>query len=136
VAELAKHVAAPLQRGTSALKDLGAGLPVLLEFRTGEDTKSGFTSIDGLCRAADLVIGLPSLSVRGLMTIAPATGDEDVLRSAFRQMVKMRREMERRYPAGCWSCLSMGMSNDFEIAIEEGSTMVRIGTAIFGKGVL
>jgi pyridoxal phosphate enzyme (YggS family) len=124
----------PLQRGTSVLKDLGAGLPVLLEFRTGEDTKSGFTNLDDLCRAAELVIACPSLSVRGLMTIAPATGDEDILRPAFRRMVEMRREMERRYP-GAWSCLSMGMSNDFEIAIEEGSTMVRIGTAIFGKEV-
>jgi uncharacterized pyridoxal phosphate-containing UPF0001 family protein len=124
-----------LQRGTSALKDLGAGLPVLLEFRTGEDTKSGFTSLGGLCKAAELVLGCPSLSVRGLMTIAPAIGEENILRSAFKRMVEMRRELERRYPGGAWSCLSMGMSNDLEIAIEEGSTMVRIGTAIFGKGV-
>jgi pyridoxal phosphate enzyme (YggS family) len=120
--ELAKHV--PAQKP----------LPVLLEFRTGEDTKSGFTNLDDLCRTVELVIGCSSLSVRGLMTIAPATGEGDVLRSAFRQMVKMRGELERRYPGCVWSCLSMGMTNDFEIAIEEGSTMVRIGTAIFGKG--
>jgi pyridoxal phosphate enzyme (YggS family) len=130
VTELAKHA-------TAAGFLAAAPLPVLLEFRTGEDTKSGFTNLDDLCRAADLVFGCPSLSVRGLMTIAPAIGDdtddEDILRSAFRRMVEMRRELERRYSAG--TCLSMGMSNDFEIAIEEGSTMVRIGTAVFGKGV-
>jgi pyridoxal phosphate enzyme (YggS family) len=136
VTELQKHAAAAGPLAASPL-------PVLLEFRTGEDTKSGFTSLDDLCRAVDLLFGCPSLSVRGLMTIAPAvgdatgddTGEEDILRSAFRRMVELRRELERRYPGGAWSCLSMGMTNDFEIAIEEGSTMVRIGTAIFGKGV-
>ena len=113
-------------------------LPVLLEFRTGEDSKSGFTSMDALFRAAELACGCPSLSVRGLMTIAPNTIEEGPLRAAFRQLVKSRQELERRFPGNrqdphSWSCLSMGMSGDYEIAIEEGSTLLRIGGAIFGE---
>jgi pyridoxal phosphate enzyme (YggS family) len=113
-------------------------LPVLLEFRTGEDSKSGFTGLDGLLETVELILGCPSLSIRGLMTIAPYTSDEKVVRSAFRQLVKVRQEMEGRFPAGGghgWDCLSMGMSGDFETAIEEGSTMLRIGTAIFGERI-
>jgi pyridoxal phosphate enzyme (YggS family) len=115
-------------------------LPLLLEFRTGEDSKSGFTSLDGLLRTVELILGCPSLSIRGLMTIAPFTDDDQMVRSAFRQLVKLGQELERRFPFGhggearhSWDCLSMGMSGDFETAIEEGSTLLRIGTAIFGE---
>jgi pyridoxal phosphate enzyme (YggS family) len=123
-AELAKHTAGRIDP-----------LPVLLEFRTGEDSKSGFTDRDELFRTAELILACPSLRPRGLMTIAPNVGDEKVLRSAFRLLVQIQRELERRFPVGDhgWDCLSMGMSDDFEIAIEEGSTMVRIGTALFGE---
>jgi len=135
--ELAKNTAARnnLQDVRSAALQGAGPLPVLLEFRTGEDSKSGFTNPDDLFKTVDIVLDCPSLIIRGLMTIAPYTGEEDILRSAFRRMVKLREELERRYPAVSRSCLSMGMSNDFEIAIEEGSTMVRIGTAIFGEGI-
>jgi pyridoxal phosphate enzyme (YggS family) len=113
---------------------LSRPLPVLLEFRTGEDSKSGFTDIDALYRTVEVILGYPSLSIKGLMTIAPNTREEKLLRSAFRQLVAIRRELEQRYPAeGAWRCLSMGMSGDFEIAVEEGSTLLRIGTAIFGE---
>jgi uncharacterized pyridoxal phosphate-containing UPF0001 family protein len=112
----------------------------LLEFRTGEDSKSGFTSLDGLLGTVELILGCPSLSVRGLMTIAPFTDDDKIVRSAFRKLVKLGQELERRFPLGrggetrhSWDCLSMGMSGDFETAIEEGSTLLRIGTAIFGE---
>jgi pyridoxal phosphate enzyme (YggS family) len=113
-------------------------LPLLLEFRTGEDSKGGFTSLDGLLGTVELILGCPSLSIRGLMTIAPFTAEEKLVRSAFRQLVKVRQELERRFPLARngetgWDCLSMGMSGDFETAIEEGSTMLRIGTAIFGE---
>jgi pyridoxal phosphate enzyme (YggS family) len=115
-------------------------LPVLLEFRTGEDTKGGFTGLDDLCGTVELILACPSLRIRGLMTVAPNTADDGILRSAFRQLVKTQKELERRFPiarngeAG-WDCLSMGMSGDFETAIEEGSTMLRIGTAIFGERI-
>ena len=107
-------------------------LPVLLEFRTGEDSKSGFTSVDGLFSAAELVLGTASLRLCGLMTIAPNTRDDGLVRAAFRQLVGMRQELEKRFP-GNWHCLSMGMTDDFEIAIEEGATLLRIGSAIFGE---
>jgi pyridoxal phosphate enzyme (YggS family) len=115
-------------------------LPVLLEFRTGEDSKSGFSSLDGLLETVEMILGCSSLSVRGLMTIAPFTDDDRIVRSAFRHLVKLGQELERRFPVGhngkgghSWDCLSMGMSGDFETAIEEGSTMLRIGSAIFGE---
>jgi pyridoxal phosphate enzyme (YggS family) len=132
-------LAAELVRHTA---ELNRPLPVLIEFRTGEDSKSGFTCLDELFRAVEIMLGCPSLSVRGLMTIAPDTRDSTVLRSAFRRLVKVRQELERRFPSGegkseqhSWSCLSMGMSGDFETAIEEGSTLVRIGSAIFGERI-
>ena len=115
-----------------------APFPVLLEFRTGEDSKGGFTSLDDLFRTVELILGcrangFPSLNIRGLMTIAPNTGDEGLIRAAFRKLMKIRQELQQRVPCGIsLSCLSMGMSGDFEIAVEEGSTMLRIGTAIFG----
>ena len=107
-------------------------LPVLLEYRTGEDSKSGFTGTDDLFKAADLLCSCPSLRIRGLMTMAPNTSEEKPLRLAFRQLMKVREELIKRFPqAG--SCISMGMSGDFEIAVEEGSTLLRIGSAIFGE---
>lgn len=107
-------------------------LMVLLELHTGEETKSGFASIDGLLRAAELVMGEASLKPAGLMTMAPYTKDIDLIRSSFRRLVKARNELEKRFPPKeNWSCLSMGMSNDFETAIEEGSSMLRIGSLIF-----
>jgi len=125
-AELAKHTAAR-----------GSPLPLLLEFRTGEDSKSGFTGLDDLFRTVDFILACPSLVIRGLMTIAPNTSENAVVRSAFRQLVQVRHELERRFPAEGrnWNCLSMGMSGDFEIAVEEGSNLLRIGSAIFGERI-
>jgi pyridoxal phosphate enzyme (YggS family) len=113
-------------------------LPVLLELHTGEESKRGFSGLDELCGAAELILGCPALSVRGLMTMAPNTGDKALIRAAFRQLAKSRQELEGRFPPSAhagwnWSCLSMGMSADFEIAVEEGSTLLRIGGAIFGE---
>jgi uncharacterized pyridoxal phosphate-containing UPF0001 family protein len=109
-------------------------LPVLLEFRTGEDSKSGFTSADELFRTVELILNCPSLTIRGLMTIAPNSCEEGPVRSAFRQLAQMRRELEQRFPGdGAWRWLSMGMTGDYEIAVEEGSTFLRIGSAIFGE---
>ena len=113
-------------------------LTVLLEVHTGEESKSGYpeggmNEEDDLSRAAELVLSFPCLKLSGLMTMAPFTQDEKALRRSFRKLVAARNRLERRFPQADFSCLSMGMSNDFEIAIEEGSTLVRIGTAIFGE---
>ncbi|MDR0320413.1 MAG: YggS family pyridoxal phosphate-dependent enzyme [Treponema sp.] len=107
-------------------------LEILLELRTGEETKSGYESLEGLFHAAELVMKSDNLKLAGLMTMAPFTTDSDVIRSSFRQLVNAQKELEKRFPPKeNWACLSMGMSNDFEIAIQEGSNMLRIGTVIF-----
>jgi pyridoxal phosphate enzyme (YggS family) len=107
-------------------------LELLLEMHTGEETKRGFADIDELFMAAETLMGKVNIKPTGLMTMAPFTEDKEKIRVSFRQLVKARNELEKRFPPkGNWSCLSMGMSNDFEIAIEEGSTMLRIGSLIF-----
>jgi pyridoxal phosphate enzyme (YggS family) len=108
-------------------------LDILLELKTGEETKTGFPNEDSLFRGAEKVSAYPCLRVRGLMTIAPYTEDSKRVRAAFRALASARDKAAARFPSWDWSCLSMGMSDDFEIALEEGSTMVRIGTAIFGS---
>ena len=130
VPELGKCTSAFCGAGNSGR---GGPLQVLLEFRTGEDSKCGFTALDDLYRTVELALDYPLLGIGGLMTIAPDTVEENILRKAFRHMVKIQRELKVRFPAVSWSCLSMGMSNDFETAVEEGSTMLRIGSAIFGE---
>jgi pyridoxal phosphate enzyme (YggS family) len=129
VAELGKYAAARERP-----------LPVLMEVHTGEDSKRGFGSLDELFSAAEMLLACPALRIAGLMTMAPNLGNEQPVRAAFRQLVKAQKELERRFPPPAvggwsWSCLSMGMSGDFETAIEEGSTLVRIGGAIFGERV-
>jgi pyridoxal phosphate enzyme (YggS family) len=111
-------------------------LDVLFELHTGEESKSGFPDIESLCRAADLAMNFRSVRINGLMTMAPNTRDPGPVRASFRALRKAQEELEQRFPSApdcSWACLSMGMSGDFEIAIEEGSTMLRIGTAIFGE---
>jgi len=108
---------------------------VLLELHTGEESKNGYTSLDDLFKAAELVLNSKNLIPAGLMTMAPFTADRDLIRSSFRQLVKAQKELEKRFFSGKngnnWKILSMGMSNDYDIAIEEGSTLLRIGSAIF-----
>jgi len=107
-------------------------LEILLEMHTGEETKRGFADFDSLFRAAEIALTAGTLKPRGLMTMAPFTEDKNLIRSSFRRLVKAQKELEKRFPpAENWNCLSMGMSNDFETAIEEGSTMLRIGSLIF-----
>ena len=89
-----------------------------------EETKQGF-SIDEAAGAAAEISKLPNLSIRGLMTIAPMADDAEEVRPVFRELRKLRDSLGLEH-------LSMGMSDDFEVAIEEGATMVRVGRAIFG----
>jgi PLP dependent protein len=95
----------------------------------GETTKGGFAP-DELLAEAERLVGLAGVRVRGVMTMAPFTDDERVLRTAFAAARAAREVLkEAGHPA---TELSMGMSNDYEIAVEEGATLVRIGTALFG----
>jgi pyridoxal phosphate enzyme (YggS family) len=116
----------------SLTRDRVKPLMVLLEFHTAEDSKSGYPDEDSLARAAEKALACPGLRLGGLMTMAPFTDERERISAAFRRLVRARDKLAARFSEIDWSCLSMGMSNDFEIAIEEGSTLVRIGTAIFG----
>jgi len=104
----------------------GKTLPVLLQVNiSGEEPKSGF-SVAELPKALEEVARLPQLEVKGLMTIAPLVEDAEEVRPIFRRLRQLRDSLGLEH-------LSMGMSDDFEVAVEEGATMVRIGRAIFGK---
>jgi pyridoxal phosphate enzyme (YggS family) len=103
-----------------------AGYPVLIEVNVaGEASKSGFVMAE-VEAAIPAIRALPNLDVRGLMTVAPYANDAEDVRPVFRSLAELGRRFE--LPS-----LSMGMSNDFEVAIEEGATIVRVGTAIFGQ---
>ncbi|TVP75852.1 MAG: YggS family pyridoxal phosphate-dependent enzyme [Gemmatimonadales bacterium] len=108
-------------------------LPVLVQVNTsGEDQKAGFSPENVVERVGE-VLELGSLQVEGLMTMAPFTDDEAVLRDTFGGLRRCHEELDRQLDAYRGKILSMGMSNDYEIAIEEGSTMIRLGTALFGE---
>jgi pyridoxal phosphate enzyme (YggS family) len=112
-------------------------LEIFFELHTGEETKSGFLDLDALYKAAEMVLEKANtkpawLKPKGLMTMAPYTDNTELIRKSFRQLVKAQAELEKRFPPKeNWNCLSMGMSNDFEIAVEEGSNLLRIGSFIF-----
>jgi pyridoxal phosphate enzyme (YggS family) len=107
-------------------------LPVMVEVNTSqEDSKQGVETEDELFTVVDTIMGSPHLRLNGLMTIGPISRDEKVLRSAFAKLKAMHEHVSQRYDVVLPEC-SMGMSNDIEEAILEGSTMVRVGTALFG----
>jgi len=107
-------------------------LPVLIEVNlTGEGTKSGIERVELPALAAALG-DCTHLSCEGLMTIARLGAPEAELRRTFATLRKLLEEVRVSYP-GQWRHLSMGMSDDYELAIEEGATIVRIGRAIFGE---
>jgi pyridoxal phosphate enzyme (YggS family) len=107
-------------------KRAGKQVPVLLEVNVaGEETKNGF-SAEELPAALESIAQLPGIDVRGLMTVAPQVRDPEEVRPVFRRLRELR-------DAAGLKELSMGMTDDFEVAIQEGATMVRIGRAIFGE---
>jgi pyridoxal phosphate enzyme (YggS family) len=101
-------------------------LPVLLEVNvSGETTKGGF-SLGEIAVAVNEIKQLPCLRVIGLMTMAPLVADPEEARPVFRKLRELRDSLKLEH-------LSMGMTDDFEVAVEEGATMLRIGRAIFGE---
>ncbi|MBC7254958.1 MAG: YggS family pyridoxal phosphate-dependent enzyme [Chloroflexi bacterium] len=119
--------------------ELGKRLPVLLELNvSGEPTKAGYPAWDEATLEAFLrqevapLAQLAHLEVRGLMTVAPIVPEPEGARPFFRRLREIRDLLRREHPFSPWDHLSMGMTDDFEVAIEEGATMVRIGRAIFG----
>ena len=101
-------------------------LPVLLEVNVaGETTKGGF-SLDEVAAAVEKIRQLPDLKMMGLMTMAPFVAEPEEVRPVFQKLRELRDSLGLEH-------LSMGMTDDFEVAIEEGATMLRIGRAIFGE---
>jgi pyridoxal phosphate enzyme (YggS family) len=120
------------RRLSAAAVESGRTLDVLIQVNTsGEASKSGLSPDEAL-ETVQQVLELGGLRVEGLMTMAPFTDNEGRLRDAFRGL-RETLEAARKLSEKVGSELSMGMTNDFGIAIEEGSTMVRLGTALFGK---
>jgi len=122
-------------RLNTAAEELGKTLDVLIEVNVGDEAAKSGIAPD----SSDLEIMLgagflwPHLRIRGLMTVPPFTDDPEGARPYFRQLRALRdRLASRNLPSVALDVLSMGMSHDFEVAIQEGSTCVRLGTAIFG----
>lgn len=113
-------------------------LPVLLEFNTGgEESKSGWNASEESGWSAFLpeiaeLLDLPNLRVQGLMTMPPLGIDPEESRRFFLRLRLLRDHLTSQFPQAEWHELSMGTSADFEVAVEEGATLVRVGTAIVG----
>ena len=119
------------ERLNTAAQMLGKTLPILIEVKLShEETKHGLAPED-LAGFLDALRPFSALQARGLMTVPPWSEDPETARPYFQHLRRLRDESLVQHPA--LTQLSMGMSNDFRVAIEEGSNTVRIGTAIFGK---
>lgn len=124
------------ERLNAAAQNLGNTLDVLIEINVGgEEAKSGVAADSR--EVEEILAGAsawPHLHIRGLMTVPPFTGDPEGARPYFHHLRELRDRLGAgNFPDVSLDQLSMGMSHDFEVAIEEGSTCVRIGTAIFGE---
>jgi len=123
------------QRLHDAALRLNRRLPILLEIKLSyEESKSGLDPESAeLVRLLERMPDLTALKLRGLMMVPPWSEDPEDARPYFSQLHRLRDQLAARWPGLDFSQLSMGMSGDFAVAIEEGSTCIRIGTALFGK---
>lgn len=115
-------------------KKIGKRQNVLLQVNTsGEETKGGFSS-EELLEVLPQISDLENLNILGLMTICPATDDNDLLVKCFNSLKELKEKInDNKYLKNRIDILSMGMTNDYKIAVECGSTMIRLGRAIFGE---
>ena len=113
----------------------GIRFPILLQVNvSGEASKEGMSPVE-TPEVARQILALPHLEVQGLMTIAPLVQDPEEVRPIFRGLRSLRDQLRDMMPQSAWQHLSMGMTDDYRIAIEEGATIVRVGRAIFGERV-
>jgi hypothetical protein len=120
----------------------GRTIPMLLECNiSGEASKYGFAletweedeaQQSAFFAAVEEILALPALDVQGLMTMPPYVDDPEELRPLFVSLRRLRDALRERFRSVDWHHLSMGMTNDFEVAVEEGASIVRIGRGIFG----
>ena len=126
------HIAQTLNRHAG---EHGKRLRVLLQINiSGEESKEGMTATEAP-ELARQILALPHLEIQGLMTIAPLVQDPEEVRPVFRNLRLLRDQLRAELPQCSWQHLSMGMTDDYIVAIEEGATIVRIGRAIFGERV-
>lgn len=115
-------------------KNMGISVDTLIQVNVAEEESKFGLKVEDLIPFVENVLKYSNINIRGLMTIAPFVNDELELREIFRTMVDLKEKIvQQNYKELSMDYLSMGMTNDYEIAIEEGSNMVRVGTAIFGK---
>jgi len=118
--------------------EAGRVLPTLLEFNVGgEDSKSGWSAWDeaqwpALLEEIAAVIAFPNLQIRGLMTMPPLGQTAEFSRPFFQKLKRLQAYLSSQFPNTDFSELSMGTSSDYEVAVQEGATLVRVGTAIVG----
>ncbi len=127
---------ASLARKLSRLcEESGRVMPVLLECNvSGEAAKYGFAaSASTFFAEVETIVALPGLRVQGLMTMAPIVSDPEQARPVFAALRRLSEQLAERLGAEHFGQLSMGMSDDFEVAVEEGATIVRVGRALFGE---
>ena len=112
----------------------GVTVPILIEVNiAGEETKFGLSSKEEVISLTEQIAALPNLSVKGLMTVAPPAKDPEENRPFFREIRQLSVDItNKNIDNVSMEILSMGMTNDYTVAIEEGATMVRVGTGIFG----
>ncbi|MEM7343711.1 MAG: YggS family pyridoxal phosphate-dependent enzyme [Chloroflexota bacterium] len=126
-----------------AERDNHAPVNILLQCNvSGEATKSGFQlsswdsksdQLSTFLEAVDRLAALTHIKIQGLMTMAPIVADANETRIVFQNLAGLHQMLTKERPDISWQHLSMGMTDDFEVAIEEGSTIVRVGRAIFGQ---
>ena len=126
-----------LQKINNAAERCNKVMDVLLEYNTSnEAAKSGFLTKEELFECIEASLSMSFVRIRGLMTVGPVDCDpaqkDELTDKAFKELVALRDECEKRFPALDFGILSMGMSGDYMIGVRNGSTEVRIGTAIFG----
>src|SRR5205823_4402011 len=118
---------------TLATRAEGRTVSILLEVYFGADpARPGLRPVE-VEEAARRMLSLKPLDLRGLMTVAPFGSSPEQARAAFRRLRQLREQLQERLPDGRLTELSMGMTDDYELAIEEGATIVRVGRAIFGE---
>ena len=121
------------ERLEKAAAERGKRLPVLIEVKLSHEESKHGVAPEELSALLDAMSGMKAVQAVGLMTVPPWSEDAETARPYFRELRRLRDEVVKAHPGV--TQLSMGMSNDFVVAIEEGSTCVRVGTAIFGKRV-
>ena len=118
--------------------EMGKIMPILIEVNlSGEDSKAGFPAWHEdqwteLCISMHEITQLPHVQVRGLMTMPPLFEEAEKSRPIYRQLRHLQRYLQDQFPDTIWDELSIGTSFDYEVAVEEGATLVRVGTELFG----